>query len=218
MGSISRLEGINMMLLSAGESLVSDLEGNSGIDTSLAEFVLDQVAQDYQLRGLANNRFVKKYKLSAAGDIELPDNVLAAELVSNHVDSDGNPIIGIDRQKKLFNIVENKFNWKSGTEYKVEIVFELSWEDLSTPSQRGILATAQRQYQLIVQGDDISDRYLGESEMLHKARAKAADINDRRASIFHSGSSIMGRALSRETSSGAGMDAARFRFWRHRGV
>tara|TARA_Y100001973_G_C5188860_1_gene329601 strand:+ start:779 stop:1435 length:657 start_codon:yes stop_codon:yes gene_type:complete len=218
MGSISRLDAVNQMLLSAGESLVSDLEGNSGIDTGLAEFILDQTSQDYQLRGLANNRFVKKYKLDSAGDIMLPDNVLAAELISNHVDSDGNVIIGIDRQKKLFNIVENKFNWKSGVEYNVEIVFELSWEDLSTPSQRGILATAQRQYQLIVQGDDISDRYLGEAEMLHKARSKAADINDRRVSIFQNGSRVMMRALQRETGTGTGMDPVRFRFWRHRGA
>lgn len=205
------------MLLTAGESIVADLDDSSGIDTGLAEFVLDQASKDYQLRGLASNKFVKKYKLSSAGEIVLPDNVIAAELVSNHTDTDGNVIIGIDRQKKLFNIVNNTLDWKSDTEYKVEIVFELSWEDLSTPGQRGILSSAMRQYQLIVQGDDISDRYLGEAEGIHRARAKAADINDRRSSIFNSGSRIMLRALTRE-SGGAGNDPARFRFWRHRGV
>lgn len=204
------------MLLTAGESIVADLDDSSGIDTGLAEFVLDQSAKDYQLRGLASNKFVKKYKLSTAGELVLPDNVIAAELVSNHVDDDGNVIIGIDRQKKLYNIVNNTMDWKADTEYKVEIVFELSWEDLSTPGQRGILATAMRQYQLIVQGDDISDRYLGEAEGLHRARARAADINDRRASIFSSGSRVLLRALSRE--GGAGNDPARFRFWRHRGA
>ena len=216
MGSISRLDAVNQMLLSAGESLVADLEGSSGIDTGLAEFVLDQTSQDYQLRGLANNRFVKKYKLSTAGNITLPDNILAAELVSNHTDSDGSVIIGIDRQKRLYNIVEDTFNWKADREYKVEIIFELSWEDLSTPIQRGILGTSMRQYQLIVQGDDISDRFLAESEMLHKTRARAADINDQRTSIFSSGSPAMKKALNR-TSAGWSNDPARFRFWKHRG-
>ena len=50
MGSISRLDAVNQMLLTSGERIVADLEGNSGIDTGLAEFVLDQAAQDFQLR------------------------------------------------------------------------------------------------------------------------------------------------------------------------
>lgn len=216
MGSISRLDAVNQMLLTSGESIVADLEGNSGIDTGLAEFVLDQAAQDFQLRGMANNKFVKKYKLASAGDITLPDNVLCAELVSSHTDTDGNRILGVDRQRKLYNIIEDTFTWKADITFKVEIISNLSWDDLSTPSQRGILANAMRQYQLIVQGDDITDRYLGEAEVLHRARARAADINDRRALIFGSGSPETLRALSRD--GGWGNDPARGRFWRHRGV
>ena len=216
MGSISRLDAVNQMLLTSGESIVADLEGNSGIDTGLAEFVLDQAAQDFQLRGMANNKFVKKYKLASAGDITLPDNVLCAELVSSHQDTDGNRVLGIDRQKRLYNIIEDTYTWKADTEFKVEIISNLSWDDLSTPSQRGILANSMRQYQLIVQGDDITDRYLGEAEVLHRARARAADINDRRALIFGSGSPEINRALSRYGS--VGNDPARFRFWRHRGL
>ena len=215
MGSISRLDAVNQMLLTSGESIVADLEGNSGIDTGLAEFVLDQAATDFQLRGMANNKFIKKYKLATAGDIVLPNNVLCAELVSSHTDTDGNRILGIDRQKKLYNMIEDTYTWKADTEFKVEIISNISWDDLSTPSQRGILANAMRQYQLIVQGDDITDRYLGEAEVLHRARARASDINDRRALIFGSGSPEINRALNR--FGGGGNDPARFRFWRHRG-
>jgi len=217
MGSISRLDAVNQMLLAAGESLVADLENSSGVDTELAEFILNQAAQDYQIRGLASNKFIKKRTLSAVGEIDLPDNVLSAELVSNHIDTDSNVIIGVDRGKKLYNIVNDTFDWKASTEYSVEIIFELPWDDLSTPTQRAILATSMRQYQLIVQGDDITDRYLGEVEAIHKARSKAADINDARASIFSSGSNVMRSALTRETGS-VGNDPARFRFWRHRGL
>ena len=216
MGSISRIDAVNQMLLCAGESLVADLEGDSGIDTELAEFILDQTTQDYQLRGLANNRFIKKYNLSSPGELVLPDNVLCAELVSNHTDTDGNIQIGVDRNKKLFNITDNTYNWKSGTDYHIEIIFNLEWLELSTPAQRGILATAMRQYQLIVQGDDVTDKYLGSVETLHRARGKAADINDNRVTIYSSSSNTMRRALSREN--GSVNDPARFRFWRHRGV
>jgi len=212
MGQITRLDAVNQMLLSAGESLVADLENNSGVDTELAEFILDQTSQDYQLRGLANNRFVKKFRLTTAGEIVLPEDTMAAELTSNHTDTDGNVIIGIDRQLRLFNITDNTLDWKKDTDYHVEIIFNLPWLDLSTPSQRAILATAQRQYQLIVQGDDISDRYLGEVEALHRARGRASDINDRRRTVFSSGSNIMQQALNRV--SGVNNDPSRFRYWR----
>jgi hypothetical protein len=212
MGQITRLDAVNQMLLSAGESLVADLENNSGVDTELAEFILDQTSQDYQLRGLANNRFVKKFRLTTAGEIVLPEDTMAAELTSNHTDTDGNVIIGIDRQLRLFNITDNTLDWKKDTDYYVEIIFNLPWLDLSTPSQRAILATAQRQYQLIVQGDDISDRYLGEVEALHRARGRASDINDRRRTVFSSGSNIMQQALNRV--SGVNNDPSRFRYWR----
>ena len=204
------------MLLAAGESLVADLENESGIDTQLAEFILDQTAQDHQLRGLASNRYVKKFTLDAAGDIVLPENVLAGELISNHTDTDGNVLIGIDRQKKLFNITDNTYSWKASTDYYVEIIFELSWDDLPSPAQRSILASAMRQYQLTVQGDDISDRYLADLESIYKTRSKAADINDARVSIFSSTSSVMNQALNR--LNGSTYDPNRWRYWKHKGL
>jgi len=39
MGSISKLDAVNNMLLMAGESLVSDLDENSGLDTETLSFV-----------------------------------------------------------------------------------------------------------------------------------------------------------------------------------
>jgi len=216
MGSISRLDAVNQMLLAAGESLVADLENESGVDTKLSEFILDQTAQDHQLRGLASNKYVKKYNLETAGDIILPENTLSGELISNHVDTDGNIQVGIDRQKKIFNITDNTYSWKASTDYYIEIIFELSWDDLPTPAQRGILASAMRQYQLIVQGDDVTDRYLADLEAIHKSRSKASDINDARVSIFSSGSTVMNQALSRLNSSA--YDPNRHRYWRHKGL
>lgn len=204
------------MLLAAGESLVADLENESGIDTQLAEFILDQTAQDHQLRGLVSNRYVKKHTLATPGDILLPENVIAGELISNHTDTDGNVLIGIDRQKKLFNITDNTYTWKASTDYYVEIIFELSWDDLPSPAQRSILASSMRQYQLVVQGDDATDKYLADLEAVHKTRSKAGDINDARVSVFSSSSSVMSQALSR--LNGSSYDPSRWRFWKHKGL
>ena len=56
MGDISKLDAVNHMLLMAGESLVSDLDDNSGLDTETALFCLEQFTKDFQLRGIANNQ------------------------------------------------------------------------------------------------------------------------------------------------------------------
>jgi hypothetical protein len=203
------------MLLSAGESLVSDLENNSGVDTGLAEFILDRVSQDHQIRGVVNNRYVKKFRLSTTGDINLPDDILSSELVSNHVDSDGNTIIGIDRQKKLYNQVENTYSWNKDTDFYVEIIHELEWDDISTPMQRAILSSAMRHYQLVVQGDDVTDAFLQENEGLFRAMSKADNINNSRNTIFGSSSPVMRAALARNHTSFG--DPQRFRYWRFRG-
>ena len=42
MGQMTRLDAVNQMLLAAGEAIVSDLENQSGVDTSIAEYLLDQ--------------------------------------------------------------------------------------------------------------------------------------------------------------------------------
>lgn len=214
MGSISRLDAVNQMLLAAGESLVSDLENNSGVDTGLAEFILNRTSQDHQIRGVVNNRYTKKYRLDTAGEIHLPDEVLSGELVSHHIDTDGNVLLGIDRQKKLYNTIENTFTWAKDTDFYVEIIHELSWDDISTPMQRAILASAMRHYQLVVQGDDVTDSFLTESEGLYRAMSKADNINNSRNTIFGGASPIMRQAVSR---SGVTNDPNRFRYWRFRG-
>mgnify|MGYP003349950574 FL=1 len=71
MGYLSKLDAVNMMMLSAGESLVADLEEASGIDTGIAEFLLEQVSLDYQLRGLAENKITRLIEPNTDGLILL---------------------------------------------------------------------------------------------------------------------------------------------------
>ncbi len=70
MGAMTRLDAINQMLLYAGEMVVSDLAGDSGIDTSIAEFLLDSKTQDYQQRGLAENQMVVQIVPDSNGRIK----------------------------------------------------------------------------------------------------------------------------------------------------
>ena len=60
MGMISRLDAINHMLLMAGESMVDNLDVDTGgMDTEVCLQVFDRTLTDFQFRGLANNKYYK---------------------------------------------------------------------------------------------------------------------------------------------------------------
>ena len=218
MGVISKLDAVNHMLLMAGESLVSDLDTDSDIDTEVARFILDTFVRDFQMRGLANNRYVHKYKLTSEGKILLSSTFLSAELVSNHVTDDGYNIIGImkgDNPPYLFNVTAQTDQWDADVEFSVEIIANVSWEDMDTPVQRSILCSSAREYQLVTQGDGDTDNYLAQMEAVYMAKGRAADVDDKRRNIFLTTTPRMHNALNR--SSGFSNDPAQFRYWRTRG-
>jgi hypothetical protein len=218
MGSISQLDAINNMLLMAGESLVSDLDNNSGLDSETAEFVLDQFVRDFQMRGLANNQYLKKYTLDEKGKINLPSSTyvtLSAELISNHTNDDGYHIIGVAKgsgsDKYLWNVTDQKDEWDKGVEYTIEITQAINWEDMDTPVQRAILSAAARQYQMLTQGDGDTDIYLEGLEALYTSKGLGSDFDDKRRTVFQAGSYRLREALDRRS---AYNDATVLRYWR----
>lgn len=214
MGVISRLDAVNHMLLMAGESLVSDLENNSGLDTEVAEFILDQFVQDFQLRGVANNSFIRKEELSTKGRISLPANTISAELTSYHTNTEGWKIVGLAKgspDKYLFNVTDQTYDWDADKEYYIEIIHTINWGDMDTPVQRGILSGAARQYQMVTQGDGDTDVYLQSLEAIHITSAKASILDDKRRNVFDSGTTKLQNILNRRLGTN---DPARFRFWK----
>lgn len=214
MGVISRLDAVNHMLLMAGESLVSDLEGNSGMDTEIAEFILDEFTRDFQLRGIANNAYCRKETLTTKGRLRLPANTISAELTSYHTNDDGWKLVGLtkgDPDKYLFNVTDQTYEWDTGEEYYIEIIHTIKWEDMDTPVQRGILSAAARQYQMVTQGDGDTDVYLQGLEALHITSAKASILDDKQRNIFNSGTSKLQNILNRRLGTN---DPTRFRYWR----
>jgi|LakMenE01Jun11ns_1017448.scaffolds.fasta_scaffold9939998_3 hypothetical protein len=226
MGLITKLQAINQMLLASGENLVADLEGESGIDTGIAETILEQTSLDYQLRGLASNKFVKKYELTANGYIafQTPDadeeGILAAELISHHMNADDTQLIkarmlSTTTPARLWNITDDTDVWvASKGPYYVEFTMKLPWANLETTAQRAVLATAMRHYQSITQGDEATDAFLGYQEQLHSIKSKASDVNDKKKNIFSSASILRDAALRSRYFS----DPNRFRYWRTRGI
>lgn len=218
MGAIARIDAINHILLMAGESLVNNLDDDSGLDTEVALFLLDRNTLDFQMRGLASNTYLKKHNLDDDGVIDLPPDTMSAELVSKHVNNEGWEIKAKAREDsegniRLYNLTDKTTLWDKSKDYYVEIIYKLTWEEMDTPIQRSVMANTARQYQLVMQGDADLDAYLAQAESLFLVKGKSADLDDKNKSIF---SSLPKRARDVFDRSLAGNDSTRFRYWRTR--
>ena len=202
MGYMTKLDAVNQMLISAGEGIVSDLENQGSVDTSIAEFMLEQKIVDYQMRGLANNQINKTYKVDSGLTIELPNNTLSGWLTSTHINSDGDHIRGIIRGNPpyLYNLTDNTKQWKENTEYYVYLVLKFEWEDMDTNVQKAIVMQSSREYQMLSQGDGDVDNYLAQLSLYYDSQAKGSDNSQKRYNIFNGPESSVNNAVSRNSS------------------
>lgn len=226
MGFITKLQAVNQMLLSAGENLVADLVNDSGVDTGIALTILDQTSLDYQMRGMANNKYIREFMPDAiTGEIRLPrpdadeEGLISVELISTHYNSDGYILRGrlstLGAQPIFWNVTDDTARWPVSGKYYLELVMKLPWENLDTPVQRAIMTTSMRHYQAITQGDEATDQFLAYQEQLYGAKGRAADINDKNKNIFESGDPTIRRIVARNPYIN---DPSRFRFWRTKGI
>jgi hypothetical protein len=219
MGFITRLQAVNQMLLTSGENLVSDLEDASGIDTGIAQNILEQCSLDFQMRGMANNKCIRKMLINSSGYLLLPsgdgdeEGVIATELISYHQNSDGDQIkirMLSASPSRLWNITDDTDVFVEA-DYYVEFIMKLLWENLDTSVQRAILSSAMRTYQIMTQGDGEADAYLNQQEQIFNAKGRAADVNDKKRNIFMTGDPSLRSAVNRNPYLN---DPSRFRFWR----
>ena len=113
----------------------------------------------------------------------------------------------------LYNVTDDTDEWDLDTEFSITIVEYVEFKDLETTVQKGIAASASRQYQMFVQGDRDVDRLLAERSAMLTAKGRSADANDKARNIFSSGDNALKRILNRNANSI--YDPSRFRFWRH---
>lgn len=215
MGAMTRLDAVNQCLLAAGEAIVSDLENQSGVDTSIAEYLLNQFTDDYQFRGLANNRYSKKLTVDPDGFVRLPTTIISLDFNTVIYNTENN-IIRVSVKNEggsfyLWNVTDQSANFStfSTTDLNSTLIVSVEWEDIDTPGQRAIVASAARRYQMLTQGDQYADAYLAQDESLYNMKGKARDIESKRKTIWDSSSPQTKRAVFRAT--GGTPD---FRRWR----
>ena len=216
MGAYTRLQAVNEMLLFSGETPVDSLDGSSGVDTSIAEQILEQKTIDAQARGVANNLTIRDFTPTVEGYINLPLNCLSAEMLT--------PVDAAHKDVTYARIVTR--GWESGTPYfynltdstqvfdttktyTAELILNVSWEDMDTPVQKDIMMQASSQYQMLTQGDGAVDNYIAQLELYYGAKAKGSDTRSKGYNLFnlHRGA---GKAVDRNIRH----DTQRFRRWK----
>ncbi len=217
MGAMTRLDAVNQCLLAAGEAIVSDLENQSGVDTSIAEYLLNQFTDDYQFRGLANNRYSKTLEVGSDGLVRLPSTTISLDF-DTLLYNDDNAVVRVSVKTQsdayiLWNVTDqtSDFSEYSGEELKGTLIVSVEWEDIDTPGQRAIVASAARRYQMLTQGDQGADAYLAQDEAMYNMKGKARDMDSKRKTIWDAGSPETKRAVFRGNSS-----SPDFRRWRGR--
>lgn len=194
MGLYSYTDAINHMLLSSGEHLISDLTSESGVDTSVAQFILNQAIKAMVMRGIANNRYVTTIAPDLNGKINLPSNACYAQVVEPLFDPTTGEVIQTTLKSTnsgpvLFNITKQTDVFDKTLD--IEVIITLGnaqdyygWDNIDSALQRGIMESAAREYQLITQGDLDVDKRMAVREQYHIARGRASDIFKKNRSIF----------------------------------
>jgi len=221
MGAYSKLQAINEMLLHAGESTVDSLQGNSGVDTSIAESILDQKTLDAQARGLANNLTIRTVTADSMGTVYLPADCMSATMLTMVASSrDDLTYARITTRgwesgnAYFYNLTDGTKNLGAeGTAFDTEVILKVDWEDMDTPVQKDITTQAARQYQMLSQGDGAVDNYLAQLELFYGAKAKGADVGAKGYNTLF----MQNNAYKATVGRRARMDAQQLRFWRDTG-
>lgn len=219
MGAMTRLDAVNQILLAAGEAIVADLSNQSGVDTTMAEYLLDQYTDDWQLRGLANNEYITRLDVDPnTKRIYLPQTTLSMDFLTYVTNADGYGIVVSIKSGAVpyvWNVTDQTDIWTDyeDTEMKAKLTVRVTWEDMDTPLQRAVAASAARRYQMLVQGDGEMDNYLAADEQIYGAIGKARDIESRGRTIYDGASPVQRRAVLRSNSTVVNPN---FRYWRGR--
>tara|TARA_R100000278_G_scaffold34476_2_gene31019 strand:+ start:190 stop:801 length:612 start_codon:yes stop_codon:yes gene_type:complete len=148
----SKLEAINVMLTSIGESPVNTITSSTTTDVSIAVQILDNVSREIQSVGWHFNTDVN-YKLAknTSNEIVLPSNCLRVD--NTHQDAD---LDLVERNRKLWD--RENHTYTITQDVKVNITWLLEFTEIPETARRYITIRAARIFQ---------DRMLA-SETLHK--------------------------------------------------
>jgi len=156
----STLEAVNIMLSSIGEAPVNRLSSGL-VEAETAETLLKQTSRSVQAEGWHFNRETDvEIAPNLAGEIVLASNTIRADMMQN---SSNTNFDLVQRGGKMYDRQNHTF--KVNSSVKLDVVYELDFENLPAVARRYITVKAARVLQDYVVGSPDMHTILREDEM-----------------------------------------------------
>lgn len=173
LNTTTKLDAVNSMLFTIGESPVNTLEGGNVVDAVTAEQTLDTVSREVQSEGWAFNT-EKHYPLTRQAFspyvIYVPDTAL-------HCDPSDKAANIVVRGNRLYDLDNHTFNFPDTPSIECDIVWLFPFEDLPETARRYITIRAARVFQAGAVGSDTLYSFTERDE--YQARARFRKSNSR---------------------------------------
>jgi hypothetical protein len=174
----SKLEAINVMLTSIGESPVNTITSSTTTDVSIAVQILDNVSREVQSVGWHFNTDVN-YKLAknTSNQIVLPSNCLRVD--NTHQDAD---LDLVERNRKLWDRKNHTYTIEQ--DVRVNITWLLEFTEIPETARRYITIRAARIFQDRMLASDTLHKFHQVDEIQALAALKEHEGDTRDHSIF----------------------------------
>lgn len=193
---MSKLEAVNDMLLSIGETPVQSLDGGQN-DAAIAESVLDRSSRRIQLKGWHVNT-LRSYELSknASNQFVVGIDVLKIDTVNpdsgraNNTPSPNSYINASLRRSAddtkwlLFDVDNNSETWTNETTLTVDMVQFLDFKNLPPSLQNYIAKDAGRRYQKGAMGSRVLHAFTQEDVAEAEIDALQEDMENEDRNVF----------------------------------
>lgn len=170
----SELEAVNECLENIGQTPVSTISGDLGVDTQIALNFVRKVNRELQSKGWYWNT-EKDYTLSpnADGDIIIPANTLSVDTTGEDADEDV-----VARGRRLYDRTNHRYTFEGPL--KVQLTVGLTFEELPETARRYIAMRAARLFQDRIEGtasQSDSEDEMRAMSALHADQLRVEDSN-----------------------------------------
>ncbi len=177
MAGTTKLDAINTMLSAIGEAPVSSLSSGL-VEAEVAETILNTVNKEVQSMGWNfNTELNKPYAQDTNGEIALGSDILRADatLKANSKDL-------VQRGSKMYDKAKHTFN--IGATVNLDVVVELTFDDLPEVAKRYITLRATRIFQDRVVGSNTLHDFELRDEQMALMQLKEFDTETEDHNIF----------------------------------
>ena len=177
----TKTEAVNIMLGTIGESPVSDIDSNSGVDVAIAKDILDEVSREVQTDGW---RFNTEYDVPLSRDnnneIQLTENMAQVRFQKRDWSSSLEPVI---RGNRLYNVRERTYAFDKDLEAE-EVVYLLDFDEIPEYVRYYIAVRAARRFQARYVGSDKHNQFSMRDEVEARSIAVGAENVSGNYNIF----------------------------------